>query len=100
MGLSLRQQGFKPHMVKLESGAYVTVCPNLDEARAKLTEAAGELFDFVNAHSFGDIIGPISGKVNAANALLGETESVPVPTILEAGFNPKVKRDFWGNVIP
>ncbi len=93
--MSLRSDGYVPKMVKAETGDTVEVCEGIAEARGKLTEVAGSILDWVTTFGSGDYWGPVLGKVSAANALLGITSTVEIPSIVEAGFTTKPKLDFW-----
>jgi len=97
--MSLRSDGYVPKMVKSDTGETVEVCEGLAEARGKLGEALVTMNDAYITSGDGSFWGPLMGKIYAADALLAVTSAVEIPSIVEAGFTTKPKKNWWREII-
>ncbi len=106
--MSLRSQGYRPHMVKMDDAETVIVCDGLNLLRdylarvkfyfEELTEYQREQVAALEILYAGDSNGY---SVDAMIAVAADVREVAIPSVLElAGFAPRVRTDFWGNVLP
>ncbi len=111
---SLRSQGFVPKMVKVDTGN--TVYAHTSAEILTIWQSFAKLLGLLKALSpqewdalpeFIRTAFPDSefhsvryAEENAALALVyGGAEQIEVPEIRQAGFNPPVKRNFWGAIV-
>jgi hypothetical protein len=110
---SLRSQGFVPKMVKVDTGNTVsahtsaeilTIWTSFAKLLGLLKACSDEEWDALpefirNSFPADESHAVRFAEENAALSLVLDGEEIEVPEIQTLGFNPPVKRNFWGAII-
>jgi len=111
---SLRSQGFVPKMVKTNTGntVYAHSAQDVLDIYQSFAKLLGLLracnsYEFEHLPQFWRDAFPESEsqgvryaeEIRALDIVYGHATSIEVPEIRQAGFNPPIKRDFWGNIV-